>query len=251
MMYVRKILGIIGILVFTQTSFAMQNSGDKSNIDKKALITQSLASAQSNLKQHKPLLAQKAFLKAKSLGASPQEWLIPLGQAYLMGKNYSEVLSEIVAPSAYLNAFSKEEVLYIQILHAQANLGLKNIAAAKNILSTILQISPEHPQALLSLTQTHLIMKDSEKAQVYLEKAFHVAQSPRDKAQAWALKGQVYRKKDDKENAYLSYKNSLAFDPDNGSAKLGMAELKALEYSKDQSLEDAIDFYPYSRQIES
>ena len=211
--------------------------------DKKAAIIQlkNLLQQQPNHAQARLLLgrlhvesgdavsAEKELRKASALGAL--DVMPALGKALLMQGQFDKVLAEITQ-----DARNPDQV-EITILHANAQLGLGNMAQAKALFEQVLKKNPDVNDALLGLARIAVAEQQLDVATKLIE---HALEKNPDAIDSLRFNGDLLRMQGKNDAALLSYSKILKLKQDNIQAHIDIANL-SIQIGKFADAKVAID----------
>lgn len=161
-----------------------------------------------------PVSAEKELRKASALGAVD---VMPiLGQAMLMQGQFDKVLSEITQDER------NPDQLEITILHANAQLGLANVARAKALFEQALKKNPDLSDALLGLARIAVASREPDVATELIE---HALKKDPDAVDSLRFNGDLLRMQGKGDAAQEAYGKILKLKPDNIQAHLDIANL--------------------------
>jgi putative PEP-CTERM system TPR-repeat lipoprotein len=161
-----------------------------------------------------PVSAEKELRKAITLGAS--DVMPDLGKALLMQGQFDKVLAEIKQDAR------NPDQAEITILHANAQLGLANVASAKALFEQVLKKNPDLSDALLGLARIALAEQQLDVATRLIEHA--LAKNP-DAIDCLRFNGDLLRMQGKNDAAHLAYSKILKLKPDNIQAHIDIANL--------------------------
>lgn len=177
--------------------------------------------------------AEKELQRAKDLGAERNAWLIPLARAYLLQGQNQKLLN--LALEANDPAALQATLLALRGL---AEMALDRPDDAKNSLTRALELQPDHPDALLGMSQLALINRNYSEAENFASKASE--RDPRD-VRPWFVKVRLSRIQNDDPAALKSLQRILELQPRNIAALLERAEIAVTQGRLDEALADVED----------
>ena len=163
-----------------------------------------------------PVSAEKELRKAGTLGAKPVDVIPALGKAMLMQGQFDKVLAEITQDAG------NPDQAEITILHANAQLGLANVAEAKALFEQVRKKNPDASDALLGLARIAVASQQLDSATQLIEHA--LAKNP-DAIDCLRFNGDLLRMQGKNDAAHLAYSKILKLKPDNIQAQLDIANL--------------------------
>ncbi len=168
------------------------------------------------VEQGDPVSAEKELRRARMLGASGERVLPLLGKALLMQGQFQKVLDDIKPEELPTMAAS------LNVLRANALLGMGKSEAATALLAQALQGEPKNAEALLSMARLAVADRRTEEAMGMVEQVLAEAPSHSD---ALRLKGDVLRMQGLNDQAAEAYRRILASHPNNAQANIDLANL--------------------------
>lgn len=166
--------------------------------------------------------AEKELVRARDLGAEPEEYLPYLMQTYVLGGQFSEALGLMeVAPQAL------RERTDIRSYHADALAGQGRYKDAKSLL----QAAPQQDAAILTrLGHVAWLENDMDLARIYVRQALEKDQTYVD---GNILMGRLYLAEQDYGNAGQAFKKALDADPFSPRAALSYASVLVEQQNTD------------------
>ncbi|MDX1654678.1 MAG: tetratricopeptide repeat protein [Candidatus Competibacteraceae bacterium] len=152
-----------------------------------------------------PVAAEKELRRARDLAVGRQQWLPPLGEAYLAQSQFQRLLDEITLEA------DDPKPLQAQALALQglAELGRGDRETARARLSRALELDDGQINALLGLARL-TINDDPQQAQALLERALD--KQP-DSFQVWQLQGQLHQAQGEHKAAIEAFDRVLTMRP--------------------------------------
>jgi putative PEP-CTERM system TPR-repeat lipoprotein len=163
-----------------------------------------------------PVSAEKELHKAGALGAKPYDVMPALGKALLMQGQYDKVLAEIKQVAG------NPDQAEITILHANAQLGLANVAEAKALFEQVRTKNPDSSDALLGLARIAVASQQFDIATKLIE---HAVEKNPESIDCLRFNGDLLRMQGKSDAAHLAYGKILKLKPDNIQAHLDIANL--------------------------
>jgi tetratricopeptide (TPR) repeat protein len=120
---------------------------------------------------------------------------------------------------------------------ARAAQALDHLTAAARLLSDVLAIEPDHPEALGQQGRTLLRLGDVAGAREALARALELSSEPRDRALTLALLGNAESAARATDAALAHYRAALAIDPGLEDAHAGLAQLLVREQREAEAIE--------------
>ncbi len=158
--------------------------------------------------------AEKELKKARDLGAPAEEWMIPLGEIYLLQGRANDVLAEI-NPHADMEAGIKADLF---ALRANAYLQLGKQIDAQSLLEQALSLDGENLRALLGQARLAMLRGDLQQAIEWTDKAL---QRQPDNVFALTLRGELARLSGDGASAGQFFSRALEINGRHVPALLG------------------------------
>ncbi len=162
--------------------------------------------------------AEKELRMARDLGSKEADLEPLLARTLLQINQPQRILDEIRAREEY----PAEVNAAILALRARAHLLLKESVAADTELGKARDISPDHPEVLVSLAYAALSDQNLQSALELVDQAVAKADA---RADLWIMKGDLLRAATRNPEAAQAYAKALALDPANGPARLASAQL--------------------------
>lgn len=160
--------------------------------------------------------AVKELEKARDLRSGKEQWLVPLGQAYLLQAKLQKVLDEISLDDQLPEGIQAD----IYALHGMARLALQDREKALEDFNAALDLDSTHSDALLGLARAELQNKDFKRA---IDHANQVLKNDPKNVGAWVLLGEVKRLKNNPQEAIDAFAEAIKLQPHNVQARLGRA----------------------------
>lgn len=183
--------------------------------------------------------AEKELSKARGLGIK-NEALIPLLARTLIALNQPQrVLDEIKE----IDGASPEINATLLALRAQAQISMKDIAAAEKSMAAADVLFPDHAETLASRANLAFAQGQRADALNLVEKAIAKAGQ---RADLWLLKGYLLRTAGRNDEALAAYTKALSFEQGNAPARLASAELHLEASALDKAQSDIKVFRKYA-----
>jgi len=163
-----------------------------------------------------PVSAEKELRKASKLGAKAYDVMPPLGKAMLMQGQFDKVLAEITQDAG------NPDQAEITLLHANAQLGLANVATAKDLFEQVRKKNPDSSDALLGLAKIAVASQQLDSATQLI--AYALAKNPV-AIDCLRFNGDLLRMQGKNDAAHVAYGKILKLKPDNMQAHLDIANL--------------------------
>lgn len=169
--------------------------------------------------------AEAELKRARALGVSPNEFLVPLGHALLLQEKYQRVLTA-VKPAAVTGASATAEV---DVVRAHAYLGLGKLAQASSALDRALKLRPELTSAQVAQAGLALAKGDLPGARRRVQK---VLKSSPKSAAAWSMLGDIERNAGKAAQAAAAYRKAIANEHNQTTDrfKLAVVEVRMKDY---------------------
>lgn len=149
-----------------------------------------------------PKAARDDLDKARTHGAAPAAWAVPLGQALLVSQAYDKLLDELPAKPDF-DATTNAEVL---VLRGDAFRELKQFNQAQGAYQQALASVPRDALALVGLARLAAASHDMDAAGKYVQQA--LAAAP-DSPQAWTTKADLAFASGDAAGAEAAYQKAI------------------------------------------
>jgi putative PEP-CTERM system TPR-repeat lipoprotein len=162
--------------------------------------------------------AEKELSKARGLGIKNEALLPLLARTLIALHQPQRVLDEIKE----IDGATAENNAAILALRAQAQIILKNTAAAEQNMAAADARFPDHPETLIARANLAFAQGQKANALSLVEKALTKAGQ---RADLWILKGYLLRSAGQRDEALTAYAKALNFEPENIPARLASAEL--------------------------
>jgi len=146
--------------------------------------------------------AEDSLERARDLGASDEQSLIPLAHAYLLQRKY-DVLLETVLSGRGVPELEGQ----ILVVRGLAYLGLRRLAEAERTFDDATELLPDSPEPLVGLARLALERGRTEDAEKFADDALVLV--PAD-ADAMHMKGEVEQARGELENALTFYDRAIA-----------------------------------------
>lgn len=166
-----------------------------------------------------PAFAAVELQKALDLEFDAKRVLPELTKALILQEKFMEAL-DVSDPDKVAGARGSVDVLS---LRAIAQLGLRQLAAAKDSLELALVLRPNHADALLTKARIALIEDNTDLAVSLADKALEAAPSHVD---AWLLKGNLQRRAGDIDQARRTFQRAIETDRRSAAARVELASLE-------------------------
>jgi putative PEP-CTERM system TPR-repeat lipoprotein len=163
-----------------------------------------------------PLSAEKEIRKAMTLGIDGARTAPELAKALLAQGKADQAIKETTATSA--NA--TPELLTVR---GDAQLGLKDMAKAKESYQQALSARPGYAEPTLGLVRIAMMENDPDGAMRLVEQA--IAANPKD-PDVWFFKGSLLRAQNKNDEALAAYGQTITFKPDHLNARLERANME-------------------------
>lgn len=160
--------------------------------------------------------AQKSLLRAKDLGVNADSIMIPLGEAYLLQKEYNKLLSEIQPPTG---STAKHAARFMQ-LRADAMLGLGQLNEGCTLFEKSLNDNPDNLPTYWGLVKCAIAKQDLNQAKSLLGRAIKL--DPRN-SKTHVYLAEVEDISGNPDAALAAYSNALKLAPNNTDALMGRA----------------------------
>ncbi len=175
--------------------------------------------------------AEKELRRARSLGVSQEEWLAPLGKAYILQGNFQDVIDQLI-PDAGASDGVRADALAVQAL---ALFGLNERDKAVKKLEEALKADPRNVEALLGSARLALSEQHLEKARGLLKEALSIETTRGD---VWIVLAEVQRQSGELDDAVKSFDSALALESGNAAALLGRAAVNIARKELDTAIVD-------------
>jgi len=175
--------------------------------------------------------AEKEVTVARDLGLDKTEWLVPLGQAYLMRGRNDEVLREITLEEDY-PAELRADIL---VLQGNAYLAKRELREADSRYTEALQLRPDDTGALLGKASLAVNANEPENALALVERV--LSREPAN-VKGWLFKGEILRLQGKHKEAVDAYNHALSKVPDNIPGRIGRATSYIAIKDYDSALND-------------
>lgn len=163
---------------------------------------------QASLMLGDPAGALGSLQKAKDNGVPKARWVVPMGRALLVTRQYDKLLVTVSSEKS----FERPVAASVEALRGDAHRALTQNDQALQSYKTALTLDPRNPRALIGLATLAAIANDPVSADQYLQQA--LAASP-ESPQAWVAKGDLAFESGDFAGAESDYQNVLGFkNPD-------------------------------------
>ena len=173
--------------------------------------------------------ALKELNRAREHGVSREAVLLPLGRAYLM-TGQGDTLLQTITPEVDDPLQTRIDIL---LLHGQAYLDQQHYALADVQLSKALELRPSTAEALAGKARIALHDGDTAAAVKLADQAIAADDQLAD---AWIIKGELYRTAGKQQQAVAAFQKALDIAPTNVSARLGKAMSLVALSENDQAL---------------
>ena len=158
--------------------------------------------------------AEKEISRSRDLGLQRQQWIIPLGQSYLLqGKSIEALQLLQVEP-----ADSQQLQGRILALHGEAGMLSLQQDSARSDISQALELAPDDELVLTSATRLALLEGDRDSALQHVDKLLAIAPESSD---AWIFQGEIYRIDGKYREAVAAFSRALEYSPGAYLAHMG------------------------------
>ncbi len=189
--------------------------------------------------------AEKELSRAAALGIDPKSVAIPLGQAWLLQRQFDKVLSQL----SFTEQDAPEYKAAILVLHGQAYRQQRQLGKAEETFQAALAWQNGNLRALVGLGQVALDRLDRDRARTLLKQA--MAQDPND-PEVLALEGDVAFADQKYAESEAAYRRLVAMRQDNIRPRTGLA-LALIAQGKTKPaieiLDDILSFLPDALQV--
>ncbi len=173
--------------------------------------------------------AEKELQQAKELGLARQDWLAPLGQAYLLQGKFEGLLKDInLDPGDLLEL--RSDVLG---LRGSAALALNRSDQAKSDFAQALSLNPNNIKALLGQANLAVQAKDLAQAMTLVDKALAIKA---DSVDALLMKGELQRQQKNYPESIAAFQRVLELQPNNLLARIGRIQSWLAQGEVDKAL---------------
>ncbi len=156
--------------------------------------------------------------KAQDLGYDPKLILPELGKSLIAQEKFKEAL-DATDPATVAGAQSSPEILNVRTF---AQLGLRQLAAAKASLDLAMILRPDFADGMLMQARIALIEANPDAASALVDKA--LALDPKN-VDGWLLKGNLQRQAGDTDKARSAFQRAVEVGPRSAAAHLDLASL--------------------------
>ena len=170
-----------------------------------------------DLAVNNPAAAQLEFLRARDRGWDKAAIVLPLGQAYLQQRHFTELLHDFDPDT--LPASTRADVLS---LRATAQMSLRDLETATATADAAEALAPHDAQVLLTVARIALLHNDLVKAGDRAEKALNADPKPDDsqRGDAKLLQAEIALRQNDPKAGLALAKSVLSANPTRLDAKL-------------------------------
>lgn len=176
--------------------------------------------------------AEDSLERARDLGASDEQSLIPLARAYLLQRKYSVLLETVLSGRGVPELEGR-----ILVMRGMAFLGVRRLAEAERAFGDAAALLPDSPEPLLGLARLALERGLSDEADRLVDDA--LARVPSD-AEALYMKGEVDRVRGDMDGALAFYDRAIEDDKRHVQARQARAQV-LLEIGRLEDARIAVD----------
>jgi putative PEP-CTERM system TPR-repeat lipoprotein len=162
--------------------------------------------------------AEKEFIQAEKLGVNPESIKLQLGKAWLLKKEYKQVLEKI-SPSASTSPRNKASMLQMQ---GEAMLGLRKLAEGCQLYQDALDTDPRYVPAYWGLANCALAKSKLDEARAMLDAAIKIDAANPD---SWVALGNFERMNGNHQAASEAYSKALKHDPGKLAALFNRAQV--------------------------
>ncbi len=156
--------------------------------------------------------------KALALGFDPGQALPELAKSLIVREKFKEAL-DATDPARVAGAQGSPEILNVR---AFAQLGMRQLAAAKASLDLAMVLRPDFADGMLSQARIALLEGDAGTATALVDKALAVSPKNLD---GWLLKGDMQLQSGTPDLARVSFLKAIEINPRSAAARLDLASL--------------------------
>ncbi|PWT73559.1 MAG: PEP-CTERM system TPR-repeat protein PrsT [Proteobacteria bacterium] len=171
------------------------------------------------LEMAEPAFAAIEFQKAQDLGYDPNKVLPCIVKSLFLQERFREALNAI-DPSKVANLPDSPEILNAR---AWAQVGMRQLPAAKESLNLAMTLQPDFPDGMLTQARIALAEGDAAAAGALISRALQL--EPKN-MEGWSLRGTLQRQSGQVELARASYRKAIEINPHSVAARLDLASLE-------------------------
>jgi len=175
--------------------------------------------------------AEKELLRAEKLGSERSKILIPLARAYLLQRQWDNVLSDINI-SKTLSVVQQATIISLK---GQAYLAMQQLEEAREKFEEAIELFPASIDAILGFARLALVEKDYDVAARHIGHAVDLAPGA---IEGWLLKGELARFRQNYPAAKTAFQQALKLDNNNLPAHVGMATTQVALGQFDEAMLD-------------
>jgi len=157
--------------------------------------------------------------KAEALGYDPKQLVPELAKSLFLQDKFNEAL-DATDPAKVASVQGSPEILNVR---AWAQLGMRQMAAAKESLNLALTLRPDFSDGILTQARIALAEGDAAAAGALVDRALQFEPKNLD---GWSLKGTLQRQSGELEPARASYRKAIEINPYSVVARLDLASLE-------------------------
>jgi putative PEP-CTERM system TPR-repeat lipoprotein len=166
-----------------------------------------------------PAYATIELQKAEALGYDPKKVLPALAKSLFLQERFKEAL-EATDRAKVATGQHWPEILNVR---AWAQLGMRDLPAAKESLNLAITLRPDFADGILTQARIAVAEGDEAAAVALVERAL---QSEPNNQDGWSLKGTLQRQSGQAERARASYRKAIEINPHSAAARLDLASLE-------------------------